>query len=96
MGLKAVHKQETEDGTILVADGFISPSKDPTDEFPFGYYKTAWAIERDNMHWGMWLEFDAFHDPGHEVSDKQNMRIAAALKSAHGWIDIGREQGLYG
>lgn len=83
--LTPVDHRQTKWGTVLIADGFRN---DKPHEYPFGYYRTMWAVERGNLDVGRDLEFEAFHDPQIPIADRQMARINAAAKDAEGWMMI--------
>lgn len=76
---------------VFIADGFSARPHETfkrfdveQNDFPFGAFGTFWWIfdTEDKMSMGRPLFFDAFHDSGHTVESKQNMRIASAIKDA--------------
>ena len=80
-----VEKVSTKWGEVLIAEEF---KNDKTLEFPWGYYRVMWAIERDKMDFAQELFFDAFHDPQIPFDGKQRARINAALLNAQGWLEM--------
>ena len=91
-GLRPLGRFNTPEGAILVAEGF---KNDNMLEFPLGYYKLVWAIERDGLDFGHSLMFEALHDPDIAFADKPRARLNAALKDASGWLAVNKQTGRY-
>lgn len=92
--LKPLVKVEDPMADILIADGGVFT--DRKDEYPSGYYQTAWGLQRDKMSIATWLEFEANHDEGWSLRAKQEGRVNAALAKAREFISKAREVDLYG
>jgi len=74
---------------------------DKPEEYPWGYYQTAWFVTRpdsmEKMDGGSWLEFEAMHDTDASWTPqtKQEARIEATKKMAMNWIDKSEQAGRY-
>jgi hypothetical protein len=90
--VKSVHRTNIAGREIFIADGFVPPAylqflqrfnmDATTEEFPFGCFATIWYTEvKTGGECGIML-CDAFHDPGHSVEAKREMRIKKVILMA--------------
>jgi len=96
-GLNPVQKIERPKATIFIAE--TDYENDKPNEFPMGYYQTAYAIatraSEGKMDLMSYLEFDAFHDmdQGFTQAQKRNARINATIEEADEFIKKNIEAG---
>jgi hypothetical protein len=83
---------ETRDGTVLIADGFL---RNKPEEYPGGYYRTMFVVERGGLDIARDLEFDATHDPVLSLREKKRARIRAASQEALAFMALNIEGGRY-
>ena len=91
---RPVERVESKDGTILIAEGYVEPTRDKP-EYPWGYYKMLWAIDRGKMCEGGELEIQAFHDPLMDQATKPRARINAAVQQARAYIALMYQLGRW-
>ena len=72
-GLRYVEKIELPKATIHLAE--TEYMNDRPNEFPTGYYQTAFFIaakvSKGDIDGGVWVEFDALHDKEKELTPEQ-------------------------
>jgi hypothetical protein len=103
--IKPVHRTHVIGREIFIADGFITPSMlqflkvfnvDATpEEFPFGGFATLWYSEAfTGGECGCKL-FDAFHDKGHSLEAKLQIRIQNIILEAARDLEAGRKRSMH-
>lgn len=92
-GFAQIERIPTPQGNVLVAETFLASSR----EYPWGHWKVVWAIERDGMDMGRWLEIDGMHDSDKNwtVDQKRQARINSAVEDAMAWMKDNLESGRY-
>lgn len=92
-GMVPLQQHVTRRGTILLAEGFY---RDNPAEYPFGYYRTIAALERNDIDVIDACEFAADHDHDLPLRTKQGARINAVLRLNAMTISDNVETGRYG
>lgn len=90
--MRPVARVSTPHGEILIAEGFRN---DNLVEFPWGYFRTLWVVDRNGLDIGRHLDFNAFHDPEFSVEDRKMARINSAKSDALGWINTNVDMNRY-
>ncbi len=83
---------ETRQGTVLIADGF---RRDKPDQYPGGYYRTMYVVDRGGFDIAQDMEFDAAHDPVLSLDGKKKARIRAVSQQALAFMALSIEGGRY-
>lgn len=91
--MEPVHKENVQGIEVIIADGFVPPSKMQTikrfgiegNDFPMGCYQTIWWAMKSDDEFAIAniLFCEAMHDAPSSTDEKRQMRINAALGEAN-------------
>jgi len=99
--IRLTDKIEMRDGVIFIGDTELEIDPRFMREYPFGVYKTFFAVgfkdQNNQMLGGHWLEFDAMHDMDKDWSqkEKREARVNITAAEAMKFYDLTKEVGLH-